>query len=193
MSSIFDNMFKGLPEASEEAKGIISDIQETMSQGFVPSFGDDFAGEMEIADQSLIDFLKTTETSSISLENYQKYLKQTSSATSTLSVITSGAGKVLKIFAATAINAFASVVVAKVIQEIYEAYDQWANRIEYAAEAMESAKILRGYIYIITQKPIGQLPIGLFFYEFYPDTSHIRETPQNISLSLLHSLPPKYP
>ena len=132
-------MFKGLPEASEEAKGIISDIQETMSQGFVPSFGDDFAGEMEIADQSLIDFLKTTETSSISLTAYQKYLKQTSSATSTLSVITSGAGKVMKIFAATAINAFASVVVAKVIQEIYEAYDQWANRIEYAAEAMESA------------------------------------------------------
>ena len=133
-------MFKGLPEASEEAKGIISDIQETMSQGFIPSFGDDFAGEMEIADQSLIDFLRTTETSSISLENYQKYLKQTSSAISTLSVITSGAGKVMKIFAATAINAIASVVVAKAIQMTIKAYDEFANRVEYAAEAMESLR-----------------------------------------------------
>ena len=140
MSSIFDNMFKGLPEASEEAKGIISYIQETMSQGVVPSFGDDFAGEMEIADQSLIDFLKTSETSSISLENYQKYLKQTSSATSALSTITAGAGKVMKIFAATAVNALASIVVAKIINEVIEAYDNWVHRIDNAKDAMEKSK-----------------------------------------------------
>ena len=133
-------MFKGLPEASEEAKRIIFDIQETMSQGFVPSFGDDFAGEMEIVDQSLIDFLKTSETSSISLENYQKYLKQTSSATSAFSTITAGAGKVMKIFAATAVNALASIVVAKIINEVIEAYDNWVHRIDNAKDAMEKSK-----------------------------------------------------
>lgn len=89
---------------------------------------------------TLDDSTKSTITSQEALKSYKAHLKDVSKSTSILSQITSAAGKVMKVFAATAVNAFASIVVAKVIHEIYNAYDQWANRVEYAADAMVEAQ-----------------------------------------------------
>lgn len=138
MGTIFKKNFE---DVSKEAESFFNKTQGWDLSAFANSTNgfDDLIDKLNVTDSSLINFLTDVNQSEKSLSAYQKYLKQTSSATSALSTITAGAGKVMKIFAATAVNAFASIVVAKVIQEIYEAYDQWANRIEYAAEAMESA------------------------------------------------------
>ena len=93
-----------------------------------------------MADSTLIDFVTTADNSQKSLDGYKAHLKETAKSTSTLSTITSGAGKVMKIFAATAVNALASIVVAKIIKEAIEAYDNWVHRIDNAKDAMEKSK-----------------------------------------------------
>lgn len=138
LSTIFKS---SAPKISDEAKRIFDALGSIGGDLEYDEDGWDFLiRQQQLADSTLIDFLTDVNQSEKSLSAYQKYLKQTSSATSTLSVITSGAGKVMKIFAATAINAFASVVVAKAIGEIIEAYDNWVHRIDNAKDAMEQSK-----------------------------------------------------
>ena len=79
-TNIFDKFKKQLSEISEESKNIIFDIQTAINNGFKPDFSDGFVGEIEIADKSLKNFLKTWDGTGDLMEQYQQHLSNATSA-----------------------------------------------------------------------------------------------------------------
>ena len=76
--SVFDNLKKQIPEVSSEANKFFDDLNKL--QKIHPNRPIDFEGFIKggnIADESLISFIKTTDSSKISLANYQSYLQST--------------------------------------------------------------------------------------------------------------------
>ena len=53
------DLFKNkIPEASDEAKKALDDIQKNLSKGFILDSYDEFINSNNLADESLINFLK---------------------------------------------------------------------------------------------------------------------------------------
>jgi len=100
-----------VPQISEETERILSDIQQTINEGFIPNFTDDFVGEMEIADNTLKSFLKTWNGTGDIAEEYQNYLAKSTTATSsfasTLKTVSLNVGTMLAVSLAIKAAAYA--------------------------------------------------------------------------------------
>jgi len=100
-----------VPQISEETERILSDIQQTINEGFIPNFTDDFVGEMEIADNTLKSLLKTWNGTGDIAEEYQNYLAKSTTATSsfasTLKTVSLNVGTMLAVSLAIKAAAYA--------------------------------------------------------------------------------------
>ena len=110
--SVFDNLKKQIPEVSSEANKFFDDLNKL--QKIHPNIPIDFEGFIKdgnIADESLISFIKTTDSSKISLANYQSYLQSTAKQTTTFATITQKAGSALKTIGGAFLSTFANMAV----------------------------------------------------------------------------------
>ena len=83
-----------------------------MSEGLTLDLSDDFVGEMDIADESLKKFLKTTDASKISLSNYQSYLESTAKSGSRFATAMDSAKAGLKNLGGIAVSFLANAAVS---------------------------------------------------------------------------------
>ena len=134
MSFIFDAFKNKLPEISEEAKNVLTDIENSITEGFELDFSNGFVGEMDIADKSLKAFLLDANYADKTLSSYENYLKNASSQTSKFASFTKKAGSALKTFGAYAVNIAASMAIAYGISKAIELWQDYANAQEDAIE-----------------------------------------------------------
>ena len=99
-----------------------------------------FARGCDIADESLEDFIKTTDSSKISLENYETYLNKSATATSKFSKVTSGLKTLAKGFGAGLLNMGVGLLAGAAITGIIKLIDEVVHREERLIEAGEKAK-----------------------------------------------------
>lgn len=109
-----------------------------MSQ--IPSHGtlDDFIKENNLADESLIAFLKDAKYGTKDLANYQQYLKDTGKATSQFSGFVNKAKGVLKGFGAALGSMAVNWAIGEAIGLVVTAIDNEIHRVEYAQERLEN-------------------------------------------------------
>lgn len=143
--SVFDNLKKQIPEVSSEANKFFDDLNKL--QKIHPNRPIDFEGFIKggnIADESLISFIKTTDSSKISLANYQSYLQSTAKQTTTFATITQKAGSALKTIGGTLLSTFANMAVmyaaSAAIEAIGTAIYNTIHATEIAIEKGEEAK-----------------------------------------------------
>lgn len=144
-STWLDAFKNKIPEVSKEADDFfkkLKDINVNLTSDAVKSMidanvFDDYIKNQNLADESLIAFLKDTNYGKKDLVSYQQYLKDTGKATSTFTDFTKKAGTVLKSFGA----ALGSMAVNWVISEVFElavtAITNYINRVEIAREKLE--------------------------------------------------------
>ncbi len=110
-------MFKDkIPKASNEAKKALDDIQKKLSEGFVLDNYDDFIKSNNLADESLISFLKDTNYSKKDLASYQQYLKDTGKAATTFASFTKKASSAIKSLGAALASMAAMWAINKAIE-----------------------------------------------------------------------------
>lgn len=126
-----------VPSASQEAITTLSELQKRVQQGFNTDNYDSFIQDSNLADKSLIAFLKDTEYGTKDLASYQEYLKNTASATSLFETITKKAGSVVKSFGATLANMALMYVATFVAGKVIEFIDNTVHASEKAQEAIE--------------------------------------------------------
>lgn len=77
-----------VPKASIEAINTFTKLKEQLEQGIKVDNWDKWIKSQNLADESLINFLKDTEYSKKDLASYQQYLKDTGKSTSTFTTLT---------------------------------------------------------------------------------------------------------
>lgn len=138
--STWIDIFKDkIPKVSNEAKNALDDIQKKLSEGFVLDNYEDFIKSNNLADESLISFLKDVNYSKKDLSNYQQYLKDTGKATSSFSNLTKGAKAAVKSLGAALASMAVMWAITKAIELAAKAID---NLIVTADEARESSEAL---------------------------------------------------
>lgn len=147
LTTIFENAKTEAIAVSDEIKDIFNNIDISKSMG--RSFDWDMFDDLDFPDEDLKNWISTLDeskrasiTSSEALSNYQKYLNSSAQTTSRFSRVTSLAGKTLKAFAATTANAAIGIVAFMAIKKVIDLFDRWANRVEYAKEAMDKTNII---------------------------------------------------
>lgn len=124
VSFIWDKFKKEIPEISSEANKFFEDLAKI--QTINPNIPVDFDGFIKggnVADESLRNFLQTTDASQISLENYQKYLESTAKSSSKLGNILSELGSIGKSALASLANIGISMAITLAIQAISKVID----------------------------------------------------------------------
>ncbi|PNV62832.1 hypothetical protein C0033_07390 [Clostridium sp. chh4-2] len=133
---------KGTAEVSKEATSFFDKVKNWNNSSLniidEKKF-ESFIKKMEIADKSLINFLKDTNYGSKDLHSYQTYLKDNATATTFFAQATQKAGMIMKSFAAMAGNMFIMYAVSKGIELVAKAIDNYVHRAEKAIEATEKA------------------------------------------------------
>ena len=95
------DIFKNkIPKVSNEAKNTFVKLKEQLEQGISVDNWDKWINKNNLADKSLIDFLKDANYSAKDLANYQQYLIDTGKSTSAFTSFTKKAGAALKYFCA---------------------------------------------------------------------------------------------
>lgn len=103
-------------------------------------FFDNFVKQNNLADQSLIAFLKDTNYGTKDLANYQKYLKDTGKATSTFSSALNKAKGVLKGFGAALGSMAANWAIGVAIEAAINLADKLTESLEEQKEKLEETK-----------------------------------------------------
>lgn len=134
------DLFKNkIPEASDEAKKALDDIQKNLSKGFILDSYDEFINSNNLADESLINFLKDTNYGTKDLDNFKKYLKETSKATSAFSDFTKKAGSAIKSLGADLASMAVMWAIGEIISLVAKGVDNFVHKVEKANEAMASS------------------------------------------------------
>lgn len=100
---------------------------------------DNFINKNNLADESLINFLKDANYGTKDLANYQQYLKDTGKATSSFTSFTQKATTVLKSLGAAMASMAINWVIGEIISAAITLYDNLAHKVEKANEAMSSS------------------------------------------------------
>ena len=109
------DIFKNkIPKVSNEAKNTFVKLKEQLEQGISVDNWDKWINKNNLADKSLIDFLKDANYSAKDLANYQQYLIDTGKSTSAFTSFTKKAGAALKSFGA----AMSSMAITWAIGEV---------------------------------------------------------------------------
>lgn len=98
-----------------------------------------FIHDSNLADESLINFLKDANYGTKNLANYQQYLKDTGKATSMFSGFTQKATTVLKSFGAAMASMAINWAIGEIISLVAKGVDNLIHKVEKANEAMSSS------------------------------------------------------
>lgn len=139
---------KGIVDVSNEAtkffdkyKNNGKDLTQSINNVLKDKNGiDNFIKQSDLADKSLIEFLKDTKYKTKDLASYQQYLKDTGKSTTTFSSLTKKAGSVLKGFGAALGSMAVNWAIGEVIGLAITGIDYLINYEEKQAEAFENAK-----------------------------------------------------
>ena len=137
-SIISEDIKNKIPEASDEAKKALDDIQKNLSKGFILDSYDEFIKSNNLADESLINFLKDANYGTKDLANYQQYLKDTGKATSIFSGFTQKASVALKSFGATLASIGINWAIGEIISLAIKGFDNLAHSEEHCKERVDS-------------------------------------------------------
>ena len=128
-------------EVSDNSREILTNLQKSMEGGASIDFSG-FADGLNDADESLIAFLKDTEYSEKTLENYQTYLNQSAKGTSKFALTMKSIGSGLKNLAGNllsfGVNAAAMMAISLIIKGISTAIDESTLSLEEADEATKN-------------------------------------------------------
>lgn len=108
-------------------------MSQVLSRGTL----DNFIKKNNLADESLINFLKDANYGTKDLASYQQYLKDISKATSTFAKITKKAGTVLKSFGAALGSMAVNWVISEVIGLAVQAIDDYIHYAENAKKVTD--------------------------------------------------------
>lgn len=143
--TFFDSFKKKVPEVSQEANKFFADLDKIKKIN--PDIPIDFKGFIDggnLADETLIKFLSTTDQSNTSLENYNKYLQSADKASSkfgsTLKSIGGSIASGLANFAIGAAIGFAIDSVIKAIDYFTVTYDELQSAFQNSQSNYSSAK-----------------------------------------------------
>lgn len=143
-SSILDN-FKMSP--SPDALDFFDLLSTDKSKSYMKWDASElvnYAKGLDIADESLINFLNDTSYAEKNLASYQSYLNKTSSITSKFSSFTSKAGSVLKSFVSSLLsmgaNMLAGFAIGAVISGVVTLIDNYIHKSEEMIQAGEEAR-----------------------------------------------------
>lgn len=111
------------------------DLSQSVSNSLLHKGGfDNFIKQTNLADESLIDFLKDANYGTKDLASYQQYLKDTGKSTSTFSTFTKKAGSVIKGFGASLASMGVNMAIGVGIETLFKTIDYAANSVEYAKQ-----------------------------------------------------------
>lgn len=131
------NAKKGIREVSDEATKFFDKTKDWKNTSLVitdENKFNSFIKKMNLADESLIDFLKDTKYGKKDLESYQQYLKDTGKSTSTFTSFTKKAGAALKSFGAAMASMGINWVIGEVIAFVATNIEKFGNASKHAAE-----------------------------------------------------------
>lgn len=144
-SSFINDAFKVSP--SQEALDFLDLLNSDKSKSYIDWNVDElvsYAKGLDVADESLISFLKDTSYTEKSLSNYQNYLSQTTSITSKFTSFTSKAGSAIKSFGkslgANLLNMGAGMLAGVAINGIISGVDYLIHYQDRLIEKGEEAK-----------------------------------------------------
>lgn len=133
------DLFKNkIPEASDEAKKALDDIQKNLSKGFILDSYDEFINSNNLADESLINFLKDANYGTKDLDNFKKYLKETSKATSFFSDFIKKAGSAIKSLGADLASMAVMWAIGELVSLVVKGVDNLAHSAEHCKERLGS-------------------------------------------------------
>lgn len=126
---------KGIVEVSDEATKFFNKTKNWKPSSLVitdeKKFGS-FIKKMDLADESLISFLKDTEYSEKTLENYQLYLKNSANGLTLFQRAGKAAGSAIKTLGATLANMALVWVISEAVSMIYSLVTA-SNRLQESA------------------------------------------------------------
>lgn len=128
---------KGIIEVSEEATKLFDkykdkDLSNAMDQIMSHGTFDNFIEKNKLADETLISFLKDTEYSEKTLENYQLYLKNSANGLTLFQRAGKAAGSAIKTLGATLANMALVWVISEAVSMIYSLVTA-SNRLQESA------------------------------------------------------------
>lgn len=172
VSFIWDKFKKEIPEVSSEANKFFEDLAKIQTiNPNIPVDFDGFIKDGNVADESLRNFLKTTDASKISFENYKKYLESAGSGTSKFSSsLKNLGGTLLSTFANMAIMYAAGAAIQFVGTKIYE----YVKATEIAIEKGEKAQNAIKEIYDTYNSKVST--VNTLGKQFADDTESIKTT-----------------
>ena len=98
---------------------------------------DTFIIDQNLADESLIAFLRDANYGTKDLETYRQYLRDTGNATYSFTTLTSKAGAVLKSFGAAMASMGVNFLIGSVVNLAVNLADNWINALEKQQETTE--------------------------------------------------------
>ncbi|WP_024348477.1 hypothetical protein [Lacrimispora indolis] len=141
-----DDFRKKIPEASKEANDFfkkISDLKATLTSENIGKMSEsafnDYIKNNNLADESLIKFLKDSKQGTKDLASYQEYLKNTGKQTSMFADLTQKAGNVVKGFGAALASMAVMWAIGEVVSIAVKAIDDYVNRVEKIKQAASDA------------------------------------------------------
>lgn len=151
--TFFDGFKKRVPEISQEASKFFTDLERL--QKINPDIPIDFKGFIDggnLADETLIKFLSTTDKSNISLENYKTHLESVGKTTTVAAKAMSGLKQVGSVLASMGTAAAVAGGISLALKALDDYTHQYTRALENASTAADEYAAQKSNVQALTSE-----------------------------------------